>query len=136
MLVVLMFFTLTATVISAEKYQPKSGDSDLDASLQRIQKAFIKKTKVKKSQFVDKVAEEFQIPVNKVEELFNFYEFKAPDVLLSVSIADISGEPLQNISALYFKNKEKGWEYTLKQFNLHKGSKNYNLIKKDMSAEF
>lgn len=131
-----LFFVLNTVVLSADQYQPNTGDAELDTSLQHIDKIFSKKTKIKKSQFVDKVAEEFQIPVNKVEELFNFYEFKAPDVLMSISIADIYGEPLQNISGLYFKNKNKGWSYTLKQFKVQKGSKNYNLIKQDMSADF
>ncbi len=131
----LLLLAVNTQVISAESYQPKSGDVELDTRLQTIHKNFLKKTKSKKSRFVDNVADEFQIPVSKVEELFNHYKFKAPDVLMSVSIADISGEPLQNISGVYFKNKEKGWVYTLDALNIRKGSKNYKLIKKDMAAD-
>jgi len=73
------------------------------------------------------------VPVSKVEELFNHYEFNAADVLMSVSIADVSGEPLQNVASVYFKNKTKGWKYALKQLNIKKNSKTYIQIKKDIN---
>ncbi len=118
--------------IAIDIYKPDSGDKELDKSLQLIHKNINRKNKLKLTSFVDKVAEEFQVPVGKVEELFNHYKFKAPDTLMSVSIADVSGEPLQNIVGLYFKNQDKGWKYTLKQLNIRKESKIYNQIKKDV----
>lgn len=121
--------------MAAETYLPNSGDKELDESLLLIHKNINRKSKKKLSLFVDRVAQEFQVPVEKVEELFNHYEFLAPDVLMSVSIADVSGEPLPNVAGVYFKNKSKGWKYTLKQMNVNKGSKTYRQIKKDMAAE-
>jgi len=123
-------------VFAEDQYIPDSGDAELDDSLQLIHKNINRKNKTKLSDFVDKVAEDFQVPVGKVEELFNIYEFKAPDVLMSVSVADVSGQPLQSISVLYAKNKEKGWKYTLKQMNIRKGTTVYNQIKKDVAKEY
>jgi len=133
-LVLLLIVSMQA--IAADQYTPNSGDKELDESLQLIHKNINRKSKSKLSRFVDKVAEEFQVPVEKVEELFNHYEFNSSDVLMSVSIADVSGEPLRNVSSIYFKNKDKGWKYTLKQLNINKGSKNYNQIKKDLAAGY
>jgi len=133
-LVLLLIVSMQA--IAADQYMPNSGDKELDESLQLIHKNINRKSKSKLSRFVDKIAEEFQVPVEKVEALFNHYEFNTPDVLMSVSIADVSGEPLKNVSSIYFKNKDKGWKYTLKQLNINKGSKNYNQIKKDMAAGY
>ncbi len=132
--VLLLFFNMP--VMAAEAYLPNSGDTELDESLLLIHKNINRKSKKKLSQFVDRVAEEFQVPVEKVEELFNHYEFLAPDVLMSVSIADVSGEPLPNVAGVYFKNKSKGWKYTLKQMNVNKGSKTYQQIKKDMAVKY
>ena len=128
----MLLLLLNSSAFAVEKYNPNSGDTELDESLLLVHKNINRKKKLKLSHFIDKVAEDFQIPVGKVEELFNHYKFKAPDVLMSVSIADVSGEPLQNVSGLYFKNKEKGWKYALKQLNIRKGSKNYKQITKDI----
>ena len=128
----MLLLLLNSSAFAVEKYNPNSGDTELDESLLLVHKNINRKKKLKLSHFIDKVAENFQIPVGKVEELFNHYKFKAPDVLMSVSIADVSGEPLQNVSGLYFKNKEKGWKYALKQLNIRKGSKNYKQITKDI----
>ena len=133
---IVLLFLLNAQVIADDQYKPNSGDAELDDSLLLIHENINRKSKTKLSGFVDKVAEDFQVPVGRVEELFNIYEFVAPDVLMSVSIADVSGEPLQNIAGLYAKNKEKGWKYTLKQMNIRKGSKTFNQIKKDLAAEY
>lgn len=128
-----LMLLINTNVFAVEKYNPDSGDKNLDESLLLIHKNINRKKKSKLSHFVDRVAEEFQIPVRKVEELFNHYKFKSSDVLMSVSIADVSGEPLQNVAGLYFKNKEKGWKYAMKQLNIRKGSKTYKQIKKDIN---
>jgi len=127
---------MSMTVIGSELYQPNSGDKELDESLILINKNINRKNKKKLSQFVNKVAQDFQVPAQKVEELFNHYKFNAPDVLMSVSIADVSGEPLQNIAGVYFKHKIKGWRYALKNMNISKNSKVFLQIKKDMKINF
>ena len=129
----LLLLLLSGSAIALEKYNANSGDNELDESLLLVHKNINRKKKSKLSKFIDKVAEDFQIPVEKVEALFNHYKFKAPDVLMSVSIADVSGEPLQNVAGLYYKNKEKGWKYALKQLNIAKGSNNYKQIKIDIN---
>jgi len=128
-----LIFIINMPATGAEPYQPNSGDKELDEKLILIHKNINRKNKTKLSQFVDKISEEFQVPPQKVEELFNHYEFNAPDVLMSVSIADVSGEPLQNIAGVFFKNKSKGWKYALRQLNISKNSATFTQIKKDMS---
>lgn len=123
---------ISMQVISADLYQPNSGDKELDEYLVQINKKINKKSRKNLSKFVDKVSQEFQVPPQKVEELFNHYEFNAPDVLMSVSIADVSGEPLQNIAGVYYKNKTQGWSYTLQQLNIRKTSKVFIQIKNDV----
>ena len=132
----LLLWMFNVQVIASDQYKPDSGDSELDESLLLIHKNINRKSKNKLSSFVDKVADKFQVPTGKVEELFNIYEFNAADVLMSVAVSDVSGEPLQNISGVYSKNKGKGWKYSLKQMNIRKGSKIFNQIKKDLAAKY
>ncbi len=132
----ILMLSVNVQAISAQTYQPHSGDKELDETLISIHKNINRKHKKKLSQFVDKVAADFQVPPQKVEELFNHYEFNAADVLMSVSIADVSGEPLQNIAGLYYKNKASGWKYTLKHLNINNSSKVFLQIKKDMKIDY
>ena len=128
-----LILLINMQVMSAESYQPESGDKELDETLLLIHKKVNRKYKAKLSQFIDKISDEFQVPPQKVEELFNHYEFNAADVLMSVSIADVSGEPLNNIAGVYYKNKSKGWKFALSKLNISKNSAIFYKIKKDMS---
>ena len=131
-----LLLMINTQVMAEDVYTPNSGDAELDDALILIQKKLNRTNKTKLTNFVDNIAEYFQVPVGKVEALFNIYELKAQDVLMSVAVADVSGEPLQNISAVYTKNKEKGWIYTLKKMNIKKGSPVFKQIKKDITAEY
>ena len=127
---------LTAQLYAADVYNPDSGDKQLNETLEQINKNINRKHKKRLAKFVDKVADDFQIPPMKVEELFNHYEFNAADVLMSVSIADVSGEPLKNVAGLYYKHNSKGWKYTLNHLNIRKNSKVFKQIKKDIKTEY
>jgi len=128
----ILLFCINSPVYSADPYNPNSGDTELDEYLIAIDKNINRRSKQKLSRFVDTVSEDFQIPAQKVEELFNHFDFNAPDVLMSVSVADVSGQPLKTISAVYYKNKDKGWKYVLHQMNVSKGSLFYKQIKEDV----
>jgi len=131
---IFLMLIINFQAIAAQAYQPNSGDPELDDALLLIHKNINKKNKNKLSRFINQVASDFQVPPQKVEELFNHYEFNAPDVLMSVAIADISGEPLKNIAGVYFRNKKNGWKYALNKLNISKGSAFYKQIKKDIKA--
>jgi len=124
-LMILLVSPSSATQNSTPAYSPDTGDKAFDESLQRISKKFEKTSPAKISRFSEKLSEAFQIPQHSVEELFDIYEFTAADVLLSVSIADVSGEPLKSAAGLYFNNKKQGWKAVLKQLKIYKGSKVY-----------
>ena len=133
---VLFMLVITPLIASEEEYLPNTGDTAIDESLQKINNKFKKNTPEKISRYSLKLANEFQIPEHKVEELFNVYEFTAADVLISVSIADVSGQPLKNVTGLYSNNKKVGWKAVFKQLKITPGSKVYEQIKKDISAAY
>jgi len=114
-------------VYAADVYKPMSGDATLDASLIAINKK-IKNNTEEYSQFL---ASEFQAPPDKVSMLFSHFEFTPADVLMTLSVADLSGEPINGVAKTYFDNKKNGWSYTLYQLKISKGSKIFEQIKKD-----
>ncbi len=139
---VLLIIT-SGILLAVEKPEPSppdTGDTELDESLSRINKAVTqkpgKKSARKLNQYTQRLAADFQIPEYRVEELFSIYEFTAADALMSVSIADASGQPLKNVAGLYFNNKKAGWKAVLKQLMIAPGSKVYKQIKKDAAPEY
>jgi len=139
----ILLIAISGLLLAVEKvqpYQPDTGDSALDESLSLINKTVSqkpgKKAARKLTQYTQRLAMDYQIPEYRVEELFNIYEFSAADALMSVSIADVSGQPLKNVAGLYFNNKKAGWKSVLKQLMILPGSKVYEQIKKDAAAEY
>lgn len=131
-ILIVILLTITTQAFSGEHYQPDTGDSHLDASLMHINK----KNKKRQNQFISIVASEYQVQREKVSELFRLYEFTAADVLMTLSIADVTGQPVNNISRAYYENKKQGWKFVLQQLDINKYTKEYKQIMKDAEAEF
>jgi len=130
-LLMILLITFSGQAIGAEKYIPNSGDQQLDASLLAINK-----TVKNKNNFSRLVAEEFQVPLEKVTELFKMYEFTAADVLMTLSIADTSGLPVNTVSRTYFENKQQGWVVALDLLDINPRSASFQQIKSDAKMEF
>ncbi len=129
----LLLILYSIQCFAGDSYQPGSGDEQLDKALITLNN---KITKQNRNKFSSKLSVEFQVPVEKVEELFRQYEFTAGDVLLSLSIADLTGQPLNNISRAYFENKQQGWKYTLDQLEIIKGTGSFEQLRKDAATDF
>ena len=127
----IILFAISTQSIAKENYQPATGDSELDKALINLN------IKVKnKNKFIRKSSNEYQVQIEKVKELFTHYHFTSADVLMALSIADTTGQPLNNISREYFENKELGWKNVLIQFEIRTHSKAYKQIVKDSKAEY
>ena len=127
-----VLFVVSTQLIAGEIYQPESGDTQLDEALLQLNK----KLKNKEKQFTRKSAIQFQVQIEKVSDLFRHYEFTVADVLMTLSIADVSGQPVNNISRAYFENKKSGWKYVLEQLEINNNSIEFKRIKNDAIAEF
>ena len=123
----LLLILFSMQVYAAEPYKPMSGDSTLDASLIAINE----KIKNNTEEFSRLLASEFQAPPEKVSILFSQFEFTAADALMVLSVADLSGEPINGVAKAYMANKKHGWGQTLYQLKIEKGSKIFEQIKKD-----
>lgn len=128
----ILLVVFSAQVLTAESYNPDSGDAEIDASLIALNN----KIKNKTGQFSQLLAAEFQVPEEQVVVLFTHYEFTPADVLMTLTIADSSGQPVTRVARTYFDNRESGWEYTLYQMKISKSSAIFNQIKQDTKAEY
>lgn len=128
--VILLVFT--TQLIAGETYQPQTGDPKLDATLLQLNQ----KIKNKEKRFIRISASEYMVQIEKISDLFRHYEFTAADILMTLSIADVSGQPVNNISRAYFENKKNGWKYVLDQLEIKQNTNEYKRIIKDANAEF
>ena len=128
-----MLIIITTQVFSEDLYRPDTGDSDLDASLHQINK---KINKSRKTKFITTVSNEFQVQKEKVTELFNHYEFTAADVLMTLSVSDITGQPVNIVSRAYYEHKVHGWKYVLQQLSIKQNSREFIQVKNDAKINF
>ena len=128
-----LLLVISTQSISEGSYQPETGNSEMDKALIDLN---IKITNKNKYKFIRMSANEFQVQIEKVKELYTHYHFTSADVLMALSIADTTGEPLKNISREYFENKKLGWKNIFKQFQVRQDSNAYKQIVKDTKAEF
>lgn len=131
MLVILLIISTQG--ICEVSYEPATGNTEMDEALINLNKKITNKNKNK---FIRMCANEFQVQIEKVKELYTHYHFTSADVLMALSIADTTGEPLKNISREYFENKKLGWKNIFKQFQVRQNSRAYKQILKDTKAEF
>lgn len=131
-LLAVILLVITTQLIAGDGYQPETGDPQLDVTLLQLNK----KTKNKEKQFVRISAKEFQVQIEKISDLFRHYEFTTADVLMTLSIADVSGQPVNNVSRAYYENKKYGWKYVLDQLDIKQNSNDFKRIIRDANAEF
>ncbi len=117
-----------------DTYTPNTGDPVLDEMLLELNK--LNEDKIIKVRFTKNVKKEFNFPEHSIDALFRQYEFTIPDVLMILSIADNTGQPMKNISGAYYKNYEKGWKHILYIMNVDQGTPLYDLIVKDVENGF
>ena len=129
--ILFMMIVFSMQVHSAD-YVPATGDTQLDNALIKLSKD----GRYKKKLFIKNVSNEFQIPRDKIEELFEHYKFNIADVLMTISIADATGQPMNNISRSHFENKQQGWQFTLNALDISTGNQEFQRIKKDIEKGY
>lgn len=127
-IIVMIIMTVFSMQVQAAEYVPATGDPQLDISLIKLSKD----GRYKKKPFIKNVSAEFQIPRDRIVELFEHYKFNVADVLMTISIADATGQPMKNISRSHFENKQQGWQFTLNALDISQQSQEFQSIKKDI----
>lgn len=127
-IILLFMMTGFSLQLQAADYVPATGDTQLDSALIKLSK----EGRYKKKPFIKNVSSEFQIPRDRIVELFEHYKFNIADVLMTISIADATGQPMNNISRSHFENKQQGWQFTLNALDISQQSREFQRIKKDI----
>ena len=125
MAALMMAFAVNAQTI---KFEPKTGDSQMDQVLKDIDAKAQKDIKV----FTDEIATRFELPKIKIEEMVK--TMPAGDVYMVAQTAEITKKPIDDVAKTYEANKGKGWGATAKELGIKPGSKEFHAMKDKVKA--
>ncbi|MGZ3866420.1 MAG: hypothetical protein ACXVC6_02055 [Bacteroidia bacterium] len=108
------------------KFNPKTGDVEMDGFLTQINN----EAKKDLSAFTGQVANKFNVAKNDIDKLLK--DMAPGDVYMSAQVADIIKKPVTEVSTTYTKNKSKGWGEIAKEMGIKPGSAEFHQLKKSM----
>jgi hypothetical protein len=116
---------------AAPKYNPNTGDKDLDAVLANLNI----EAGVQVNAFVSELSISYAIPKVQIEDLVYTMRMPFGDVFVSVWLASTTKKPLPAVVKEYEVNKDRGWGVTAKTLGINPGSEAFDSLKKDSSVE-
>ena len=131
-IILLMSLMLAAISVHADAFVANTGDQQLDQSLNELNKQAAKK----KYRFMKNLADEYQLPVSKIEMMIKVHEFTPADCFLTVAVADASGQSVEVISRARIEHRDKGWQFITDQLRIGLTSDAFKQIKQDASINF
>lgn len=108
------------------KFNPKTGDVEMDGFLKEVNNEALKDIKT----FTNNVSTKFNILKADVEKLLK--DLAPGDVYMSAQVANVITKPVTEVSTAYMKNKEKGWGAIAKEMGIKPGSAEFHKLKKSM----
>jgi hypothetical protein len=102
-----------------------TGDSELDKSLIELNTA----AKNSLDAFKKDAVEKFNVATSVVDNLLNIHKMEPSDVIMSLEVAQIAHQPVDQVATLYDKNKSKGWGEIAKEMGIKPGSKEFHQLK-------
>lgn len=122
----LTLFFGTALSINAQNFalSAKSGDVELDASLNEINL----KAKSDLNAFKKDLSLEFSIGEPKIEKMLE-QQLSPADTYMTLQVADLVKKDPDVVLASYTKNKDKGWGAIAKEMGIKPGSAEFHALK-------
>jgi hypothetical protein len=115
----------------ASKYNPNTGDKDLDAVLANLN--FEAGAQV--NTFVSELSISYAVPKVQIEDLVYTMKMPLSDVFVSVWLASAMKRSLPAVVKEYEANKDKGWGATVNTLGINPGSDAFQALKRDSSVE-
>lgn len=106
-------------------FTAKSGDNELDLHLSDMNVQASADIKV----FNTDLSITYGVPVKKIEDLQVSIGMQPADVFMTLEIAALTNQPLDNVVNNYKKNKGKGWGVIAKEMGIKPGSKEFHALK-------
>jgi hypothetical protein len=124
-LTALVAFTIMLGNAQNFSLQAKSGDVELDASLDEINI----KAKTDITLFKKDLALEFNIGEPKIDKLIVDMKMSPADAYMTLQIADMTKKEPDAVAKSYTANRDKGWGVIAKEMGIKPGSPEFHALK-------
>jgi len=126
-LIAIMLITFSVMLSHAQNFslQAKSGDVELDASLDEINI----KAKTDITLFKKDLSLEFNIGEPKIDKLIVDMKMSPADAYMTLQIADMTKKEPDAVAKSYTVNKDKGWGLIAKEMGIKPGSPEFHALK-------
>jgi hypothetical protein len=122
-----MLITFSVMLSTAQNFslQAKSGDVELDASLNDINV----KAKLDLPLFKKDLAVEFNIGEPKIDKLIVDMKMSPADAYMTLQVANMTKKEPDVVAQSYSVNKDKGWGVIAKEMGIKPGSPEFHALK-------
>ena len=124
----LLFLAFTNLLVGQE-ISFKTGDAGMDGFLTQVNNDAKKDINA----FTNMVVNKFNVAKADVDKLLK--DMIPGDVYMAAQVASIVTKPVTEVSAVYNKNKGKGWGEIAKEMGIKPGSKEFHALKNSMKKE-
>ena len=108
-----------------------TGDAELDTALGNINI----EAKADLSSFTADISVTYNIPQTEVTKLITVENMEPADVFMVYEIAQADNKPVSEVTAVYKKNKGKGWGAVAKELGIKPGSEAFKKMKEKSKAK-
>jgi hypothetical protein len=122
---ILAFASFICLSVNAQEraYTPQTGDKELDNVLTDINT----RAKADMETFQNDLEATLSLPKVKTQELLT--KLSPADVYMAAQTAQTAVKPIDDVVAVFEKNKGKGWGVTAKELGIKPGSKEFKALK-------
>ena len=125
-LIILLFILIQATCAFA--LTPSTGDKVLDSRLDAVN-AYAEKNM---DSFITNLSTTYHVDRETIQGMLN-KGMKPSDVYMSLRVAQVTGQPTQQVEKGYLSNKAKGWGVIAKSMGIKPGSEDFQSLKSGAS---
>lgn len=123
-----LFLSVITQSIFSQKaklsYDFKTGDKELDISLNKIN--IDAKSDI--NNFIKNISTSYKVESKKIQKMLQS-KMEPADIVMTLDIAQISGNSVEAIAEEYKENKEKGWGQIAKNMGIKPGSPEFHQLK-------
>jgi hypothetical protein len=116
---------LAMTLVSAQTFNPKSGDPQFDNDLIELNK----KAKSNIDGFKSDIKTRFGIAHDRIEKMLDIYKMEPADVFMAAKVGQLTSKEPEIVCQSFQKNREKGWGVIAKEMGIKPGSPEFHELK-------
>jgi hypothetical protein len=123
--ILVLMISVNALLNAQVNFSAKTGDGELDLTLGDMNT----NAKANLSAFKKDLSLNFNIGVDKIDQMMVTYNMEPADIYLTLQIGQQTGKTPDQVAECYKKNKGKGWGVIAQEMGIKPGSAEFHALK-------